>query len=64
MSQKRIKVEIKGGKSKVTAEGYTGTSCMDATKAIEEALGTVEEDTKLDAYYEEGEDNELNVDSE
>ena len=61
---KRIKVEIKGGKPKITAEGFTGTSCMDATRAFEEALGSVEEDVKTDDYYIEGEDNELNVDSD
>ena len=57
---KRIKVVIKGGKSVVTAEGYTGTSCTEATKAVTDALGTVEEDTKLDEFYQE--DNDLNVD--
>lgn len=41
---KQIIVKIHKGKSTVTAEGFTGAACKDATKQIEEALGAVTED--------------------
>jgi hypothetical protein len=33
------------GETTVKTKGFTGTSCRDATKALERALGTVQSDT-------------------
>jgi len=43
MNKKRITVTIDtNGKIKLDALGYKGTSCKDATKALEKALGSAE----------------------
>ena len=36
---KQIKVECKDGKVTISTSGYKGTSCKDATKVLEAALG-------------------------
>lgn len=44
MTSKRITVTIgKDGKTKVDAAGFTGGNCLDATRAIERALGAVDD---------------------
>jgi len=56
---KKIIVKIKKGKVKIEAEGYTGTSCQDATKQIEEALGVVDDRDLKDEYYQEDENEQV-----
>lgn len=42
MAKKSIEITIgTDGKAKIEAIGYAGKGCVDATKAIEEALGVV-----------------------
>jgi hypothetical protein len=49
---KTIEITIdESGKTTVEAQGFTGSSCTDATKAIEQALGAVSHDTKKPEYY-------------
>ena len=49
---KTIEITIdESGKTTVEANGFTGSSCTDATKAIERALGAVSHDTKKPEYY-------------
>lgn len=46
-NMKRVEVVIDAdGNSKVEAFGFSGSGCLDATKAIEDALGGVTEDVK------------------
>ena len=42
----------KDGKSKIDAEGFTGTTCQDATKFFEEALGKVTANQAKPELYE------------
>lgn len=43
---KNILVEISSdGEVKISASGFKGTDCLDATKALEKALGNVKERT-------------------
>jgi len=39
------------GETTVTTVGFTGKSCQDATKQLEQALGIVQSDKKLPAFY-------------
>jgi hypothetical protein len=49
---KTIEITIdESGKTTVEAQGFTGSSCTDATKAIEQALGATTHDTKKPEYY-------------
>ena len=49
---KTIEITIdESGKTIVEANGFTGSSCTDATQAIERALGAVSHDTKKPEYY-------------
>lgn len=50
---KKIIVRIHKGQTTVTAEGYQGASCKDATSAFEKALGNVIEDTETPEMHEE-----------
>ena len=50
---KTIRVKIKDGKTSIHAEGYSGSTCMDATKAFEDALGQVVEDEATQEMHEE-----------
>jgi hypothetical protein len=51
---KTIEITIdESGKTTVEAQGFTGSSCTDATKAIEQALGAVSHDTKKPEYYQQ-----------
>lgn len=46
MANKEVIIEATPeGKVTVTASGYKGKSCKEATKSFEEALGTVNSDT-------------------
>lgn len=49
---KQIEIVIApDGKSTVTTKGYTGSSCQDASKFLEKALGQVEADKKTADYF-------------
>jgi hypothetical protein len=51
---KTIEITIdESGKTTVEAQGFTGSSCTDATKAIEQALGATTHDTKKPEYYQQ-----------
>lgn len=52
---KEVKVTISkdGSKMEWDAEGFRGTSCRDFAKDILKAVGTVEEERKKPAYYEQ-----------
>lgn len=51
---KQIEVLISPeGEVTITAKGFKGKGCKDATKAIEAALGVVSKDTKSPEYYQE-----------
>ena len=39
------------GSTKVTAKGYTGPACRDATKALREALGQSVRESRTADYY-------------
>lgn len=50
---KRIRVIIhrKTGKITISAEGYEGASCLEATKKLREGLGLKEPERELTADY-------------
>lgn len=49
---KEIKVHIaKDGDVKIETSGFTGQACKDATKALEKALGAVDNREYTDEYY-------------
>jgi hypothetical protein len=50
---KQIKVRIHKGETTVSAEGFPGNTCKDATKLIEEALGQVTADEETHEVYQE-----------
>ena len=39
------------GQTKITSRGYAGTSCKDATRALEQALGVVQSDKPTPEMY-------------
>jgi hypothetical protein len=41
----------KDGNTTVEANGFSGKDCSDATKIIEQAIGTIKEDRKKAEYY-------------
>jgi hypothetical protein len=45
-----ITVDAEGGTT-VEAHGFSGKECSDATKIIEQAIGSVKEDRKKAEYY-------------
>lgn len=50
---KKIEVIITPqGETTVTTVGFKGKSCQDATKQLEQALGIVQSEQKLPAFYE------------
>ena len=49
---KQIKITIEeNGDTVVEAIGFKGKSCQDATKQIEQALGSVQKSTKKPEFY-------------
>ena len=46
MPQKKITINHSTGEITIEAIGYTGTTCLDATKVYEEKLGTIGERTR------------------
>ena len=49
---KRIDITVdKEGVTSVESFGFSGKECSDATKLIEQAIGTVREDRKKADYY-------------
>lgn len=50
--RKKIIVRIgKDGKAKVSSYGYVGTSCLEASKAIEEAMGMTTDRQYTEEFY-------------
>ena len=39
------------GRTTITSRGYAGTSCRDATRALEQALGVVQSDRPTPELY-------------
>jgi hypothetical protein len=39
------------GETKIETQGFTGSSCQDATRAMEAALGSKTSDTMTSEYY-------------
>jgi len=39
------------GETKIETSGYSGSSCQDATRALEQALGAKTEETLTGEYY-------------
>jgi hypothetical protein len=58
MSKIRVLIGPKG-QVKVAPTGFAGEQCVDATRFIEEALGTVTERTETDEMYEQEVSDEL-----
>ena len=48
---KRITMTIKGQKCTVETDGYSGTSCMEASEALERALGGDRNPELKSEYY-------------
>lgn len=53
-------ITISKGKVTVAVEGVKGSACQDATRALEERLGTRTNDTLTDEYYQHEETQILN----
>lgn len=41
------------GETKIETSGFTGSSCQDATRELERALGATQEETLTGEYYAE-----------
>lgn len=51
---KKIHITVRpDGDVSLEAEGFKGRDCLEATRELEEALGTVEDREKKAAYYEQ-----------
>jgi hypothetical protein len=54
MNEERIIIDfLPDGTVEVRTKGYAGSSCMEASKWIEEALGAVTDVKKTSEYYQE-----------
>jgi len=52
MNDRYIEVLIApDGTVKITTEGFTGASCEEATRALEEGLGTKTSDERTEEFY-------------
>ncbi|WP_169704393.1 DUF2997 domain-containing protein [Candidatus Kuenenia stuttgartiensis] len=52
---REIKVTIQpDGATKITTQGFTGSACKDATRAIEKALGVVTAEKLTGEFYGQG----------
>lgn len=52
MPQQTVEVEIDmDGKVTIQTAGFSGASCLQATKALESVLGTVTDDTKTPEFH-------------
>jgi hypothetical protein len=60
MGKKEIIVTIdpETGKIQFETKGFTGQSCMEATKEIELALGKADSTEKTAEYYKKGDDRD------
>lgn len=47
------------GEIKIEAAGFTGADCLEATRFLEEALGTVNEQSLTTDYYQSGNQGRL-----
>lgn len=46
-----IRVKIRGKKVEIVTDGFGGTSCQDATRRLEERLGTVTKSEQTEDFY-------------
>ncbi len=53
MSEKIVIIFSPDGSVKVETKGFHGAGCMEASKAIEEAIGTVGATSRTGGYYDE-----------
>jgi hypothetical protein len=60
----QIKINFtKNGTSRVVTEGFSGEGCLQASKFVEDALGTASEEKKTSEFYEQSEGTvHLNID--
>ncbi len=50
---KEIEVVIKDGKARVETRGFVGAECMDATAALQQAMGMTLQDDKTPEWHQE-----------
>ncbi len=53
MSEKTVIIFPPDGSVKVETKGFHGSKCMEASKAIEEAIGAVTSTSRTGEYYDE-----------
>jgi Protein of unknown function (DUF2997) len=59
---KKIKITIsKQAKVKIETEGFSGSACQEATKALEKKLGIVTNDTPTAEAFNESENNAQDI---
>jgi hypothetical protein len=52
MTQKRIEITVSPeGATSIKTEGFSGSSCKDATRDLEKALGVAGRETLLPEFY-------------
>ena len=49
------------GEAKLESRGFEGSSCQDATRALEQALGSKTSETLTGEYYTETNSNQLGI---
>ncbi|HDS09899.1 MAG TPA: DUF2997 domain-containing protein [Firmicutes bacterium] len=65
MAKKR-ELEIiidKEGRVSVKIKGFPGKACNDVAKILEDALGEIKEEEHTSEYYEQEEENNINLES-
>ena len=55
---KTIRVIIKAGDTRIETSGFSGTSCQDATRSLEAALGKTVTDTPTEEAYADNSQNQ------
>ena len=55
MSEKKIEITVSPeGATSIKTTGFSGSSCRDATRDLEKALGVAGRETLLPEYFQEG----------
>ena len=55
MTQKRIEITVSPeGATSIETTGFTGSSCKDATRDLERALGVAGRESLLPEYFQQG----------
>jgi hypothetical protein len=49
------------GQTKIETSGFTGSSCQDATRMLEQALGAKQDEQLTGEYYEATNDQQLGI---